>query len=83
MQKIRNYGGNAMKSDSKNPLVREISICGQIAEHKSEKIRAAGGDESNILSALTAEEQELLNTLLSKLQKQWLADHAEHHGKHI
>lgn len=72
-----------MKSDSKNPLVREISICGQIAEHKSEKIRAAGGDESNILSALTAEEQELLNTLLSKLQKQWLADHAEHHGKHI
>lgn len=72
-----------MKSDSKNPLVREISICGQIVEHKSERIRAAGGDESSILSALTAEEQELLNTLLSKLKKQWLADHAEHHGKHI
>lgn len=28
-----------MKSNSKNELVKLISICGQVAEHKSEKMQ--------------------------------------------
>lgn len=59
-----------MKSVSKNELVKLLSICGQVAEHKSEKMQEHGRDE-----------QELLQTLLRKLQKQWLQDHAEHHRK--
>ena len=70
-----------MKSNSKNELVKLISICGQVAEHKSEKMQENGRDEAEILSALSAGEQEQLNELLSKLQKQWLADHASHHKR--
>lgn len=61
-----------MKSNSKNELVKMISICGQVAEHKSEKMQENGNDESAILSALSDSEQEQLKMLLSKLQKQWL-----------
>lgn len=68
-----------MKSNSKNELVKLISICGQVAEHKSEKTQAAGGDEASILSALSESEQGQLKALLEKLQKKWLSDHAEHH----
>lgn len=70
-----------MKSVSKNELVKLLSICGQVAEHKSEKMQEHGRDEQEILSALSSDEQELLQTLLRKLQKQWLQDHAEHHRK--
>lgn len=68
-----------MKSNSKNELVRLLSICGQVAEHKSEMMQQHGVDEATILSALTAEEQEELKTLLTKLQSAWLAQHAAHH----
>lgn len=68
-----------MKSASKNELVKLISICGQVAEHKSEKMQQFGKDEAEILAALTAEEQEQLKTLLQKLQTQWLADHTAYH----
>lgn len=68
-----------MKSVSKNELVKLLSICGQVAEHKSEKTQEHGRDESEILSVLSPDEQDLLKTLLLKLQKQWLQDHAEHH----
>ena len=68
-----------MKSNSKNELVKLISICGQVAEHKSEKMQENGSDESAILSALSDSEQEQLKMLLGKLQKQWLGDHAAHH----
>ena len=44
-----------MKSNSKHPLVKQLSICGQVAEHKSEKIQANGGDEEMILKALSEE----------------------------
>lgn len=33
----------------------------------------------DILSALSESEQGQLKTLLEKLQKKWLSDHAEHH----
>lgn len=68
-----------MKSNSKQPLVKLLSICGQVAEHKSEKVQQHGGDEDLILSALSEEEQHQLQTLLETLQKAWLKDHAEHH----
>lgn len=72
----------AMKqSESKNELVRKLYLCGQIAEHKSEKAREHGGDEAEIFSALTTKEQAELEGMLVKLQAQWAKDHAEHHKK--
>lgn len=68
-----------MKSVSKNELVKLLSICGEVAEHKSEKMQEHGKDEAEILSAISPDEQSLLKTLLMKLQKQWLVDHVEHH----
>lgn len=70
-----------MKSNSKHELVRLISICGQVAEHKSEKAQEHGKAEDGILSALTMDEQKQLQVLLTKLQDQWLKDHAAHHKK--
>ena len=70
-----------MKSNSKHPLVKQLSICGQVAEHKSEKIQENGGDEEAILKALNEEQRGQLAELLDVLQKDWLRDHAEHHRK--
>ena len=70
-----------MKSNSKNSLVNLLSLCGQIAEHKSEKMQEHGGDEHEILSALTAQQQDQLRALLETLRQAWLRDHAEHHRK--
>ncbi|MGN1184532.1 MAG: hypothetical protein ACI4R7_04820 [Oliverpabstia sp.] len=70
-----------MRSNSKNELVKLLSICGQVAEHKSEKMQEHEMDESTILSALSEEEQGQLKCYLEKLQKQWLSDHAAHHKK--
>lgn len=70
-----------MKSNSKHPLVNLLSLCGQIAEHKSEKTLEHGGDENTILAALTDEQQAQLKELLETLRQAWLKDHAEHHRK--
>ena len=70
-----------MKSNSKNELVKKLSICGQVAEHKSEKMQEHGVDEEAILSVLSAEEKAQLDALLSKLQTAWLNDHKAHHVK--
>lgn len=70
-----------MKSNSKDKLVQKLSICGQVAEHKSEKMQANGASEEAILSVLTAEEKDSLDAILSKLQKAWLEDHRAHHQK--
>ena len=70
-----------MKSVSKNELVKLLSICGQVAKHKSEKLQEHGKDESLILSALSKEKQDQLKSLLEKLQKQWLEDRKKHHQK--
>ena len=72
-----------MKSNSKNDLVRKLSICGQVAEHKSEKTLEHGGDEAAILSVLSEEEKAQLDTILSKLQAQWLEDHKAHHARQV
>ena len=68
-----------MKSNSKNDLVRKLSICGQVAEHKSEKVQEHGGDEDRIMAALSDEEKTQLDALLTKLQAAWLEDHKAHH----
>ena len=70
-----------MKSNSKNELVKLISICGQVAELKSEKTQEKKVDESMILAGLSLEEQEQLKTLLNKLQSHWLEQHKMHHNK--
>ena len=70
-----------MQSNSKNELVKLLSICGQVAEHKSEKIQEHGGDEAAVLDVLTQEEQDILKELLTKLQKNWIEGHREHMAK--
>lgn len=69
------------QSASKHPLVRQLYLCGQIAEHKSRKSQEHGMDENLIFSVLSEEEQKTLSELLSRLQQQWAKDHAEHHRK--
>lgn len=70
-----------MRSDSKDKLVALLSVCGQVAEHKSRKMQEHGVNEDMILSALTDEEKASLEAILSKLQKAWLEDHRAHHSK--
>ena len=70
-----------MKSVSKQELVKLLSICGQVAEHKSGKMQEHGRNEDEILSALSREEQQQLKNLLQKLQSQWLEYHREHHHR--
>ena len=49
-----------MKSNGLHPLVRQLSLCGQIAEHKAQMLREHGGEEASVLDALTAEQQNQL-----------------------
>ena len=70
-----------MRSNSLHPLVKQLSLCGQIAEHKAQMLREHGGEEASVLEALTAEQQDQLETLLAILQKRRLEDHAAHHQK--
>ena len=70
-----------MKSVSKQELVKLLSICGQVAEHKSGKMQEHGRNEDEILSALSREEQQQLKNLLQKLQSQWLEYHRVHHHR--
>ena len=53
-----------MKSNSKHELVKLLSICGQVAEHKSEKMQEQGIEESAILSPLYYDKQQELKTPL-------------------
>ena len=68
-----------MTSQCNHPLLRQLSICGQVAEHKSGNVREHGGDEAMILASLSAEQQAQLSSLLDTLQNAWLQDHAQHH----
>ncbi len=70
-----------MRSNSKNELVNLLSVCGQVAEHKSEKMQEHGRSEDEILSTLSDGEQEQLKAILQKLQAQWKKDHIEHHRR--
>ena len=70
-----------MKSVSKNELVKKLSICGQVAEHKSEKMQENGVDEEAIMSVLSEEEKNTLDAILTKLQGAWLEGHKAHHAR--
>ena len=70
-----------MRSNSLNPLIKQLSVCGQIAEHKAQMLREHGGEEAAVLDPLAAEQQNQLMALLTILQKHWLVDHAAHHQK--
>ena len=67
-----------MKSNSKNALVRKLSISGQVAEHKSEKLQEHGESEDAILAVLSEGERAQLDSILDKLQAAWLQDHKAH-----
>ena len=64
-----------MKSNCKNELVKLISLCGQIAEHKSEKMQQHNIDDTELISELSIEEQKELENLLNKLRNKWFEDH--------
>ena len=64
-----------MKSNCKNELVKLISLCGQIAEHKSEKMQQHNIDDAELISELSIEEQKELENLLNKLRNKWFEDH--------
>ena len=64
-----------MKSICNNKLAKLISECGQIAEHKSEKMQQHNINEDELMNGLTKEEQDTLENLLIKLKKQWFEDH--------
>ena len=64
-----------MKSICKNELVKLISVCGQIAEHKGEKMAAHNIDDSELLMSLSTEECIELERLLNKLKTNWFEDH--------
>ena len=64
-----------MKSNCKNELVKLLSVCGQIAEHKSEKMQQHNMDDADLLLALSKEEQEALEEMLTRLKKRWMEDH--------
>ncbi len=68
--------------ESENELVRLLTKCGKVAEHKSEKMRQHGKDESDMFQCLTEEEQVELKGFLSKLQTTWKEEHQKHHGHH-
>lgn len=70
-----------MKSVSKNKLIRELSFCGQIAEHKSEKMQEHNMDENMLLKGLSIEEQDMLLQLLQKLKTYWIEEHKRQHSK--
>lgn len=73
------HGGPGIHIDSAQPLVRALVLCGRVAEHKSEKMREHGREESEMFAALTAEEQAELQKLLDKLSGRWEEEHLRHH----
>ena len=64
-----------MKSVSKNELVKQISICGQLIEKKSQHLQKINVDEEKLVCCLSSEEQQTLTELLSKLQSYWIEAH--------
>ena len=69
-----------MTSVCRDELAKKLSICGQVAEHKSSKMQEHGVDDSEILSALSEEEKQQLDQILTKLQKAFIEDHKAHHA---
>ena len=80
-ERLKN-GEETVLPPSDNPLVKLLTACAKVAEHKSVKMRQHGADESVMFKCLSAEEQSQLQDLLSKLQQTWKEDHERHHKGH-
>ena len=61
VRQLRSKRGINLKSGILDPLVRKLSVCRQIAEHKSEMLRIRGGDKANVFKALTDGERTKLD----------------------
>lgn len=81
-ERLKNGNAAPEPVESENELVRLLTKCGKIAEHRSEKIREHGRDESVMFQCLAEEERSQLQAILSKLQTTWKDEHAKHHGHH-
>lgn len=81
-ERLQNGENSPEIAGSENELVRLLTKCGKVAEHKSEKMREHGKDEAVMFQCLTGEEKAKLQELLSKLQTTWKEDHAKHYGLH-
>lgn len=66
--------------ESDNPLVSLLARCGRAAAHKSERMRAHGKDDAELLRSLSPEEQTQLQALLTKLDTAW--QERKYHGQH-
>lgn len=71
-----------IKTNSKNKLIKLLSICGQIAEHQSEKMRENNVDEARLLAVINEDEQKTLEEILTKLQTKWIEKHKERMKEH-
>lgn len=78
-ERLKN-GEEAALPESENALVRLLTKCAGVAQHKSQKMREHGKNENAMFESLTAEEQARLEELLTKLQTAWKQDHERHHG---
>lgn len=70
------------ETESDHPLIQLLTRCGQAAAHKSERMRAHGKDDAEILHPLSQEEQAQLQNLLTKLDTVWREEHRKHHERH-
>lgn len=62
------------KAEGLDPLVDLICQCGSLAEYQSDNLRSQGKAESDMLTVLTGEERQQLESLLLKLQTVWVKD---------
>lgn len=81
-ERLKNGEPAPEPAESENELVRLLTKCGRVAEHKSVKMREHGKDEAAMFQCLDREELSQLQTILTKLQTTWREDHAKHHAHH-
>ena len=70
-----------MNSVSKNELVKQISLCGQMIERKVVHFQEKNVDEEILLACFTQGEKDTLKELLSKMQNYWIEAHKKAHQK--
>ncbi len=67
--------------ENKNELLTKIVICGSLIEKKREHFKKIAVQEDVLLNGLTADEQETLGVLLTKMQDFWIAAHKARHAQ--
>ena len=64
----------AKEAEGLDPLVDLICQCGSLAEYQSDNLRSQGKTEQEMLTALSGEERQQLETLLGKLRTAWTVE---------